>query len=85
MEQKTYQSVYLYGAPPNGAKKDVVIDPHLTVGAVKAILKKQFNIMPLLAINLVWNGKVLPDSMPWGQLRIPRSSTIGLITVVVGG
>jgi hypothetical protein len=43
----------LVGAPPGEAVKEIEIDPEMTVGEVKKIIRKKFNLPKTFELNLV--------------------------------
>ncbi len=54
----------------NDAERDIKFDPtRLSVGEVKDLLKKRYNLAPFLEVKIIHAGKTLvEDDIPWSRV-----------------
>ena len=53
----------LAGVPPNQAIQFVDIDPNSSIADVKKLVIRSFKLNPIIAIQFIYKGKVLPDNL----------------------
>lgn len=77
----------LTGAPPLEALKRVGIeDFRLYVWEFKRLLKRYYKLNPMLDIQLIFKGKVLPDTLLLNKIGLhPEKDVITIMALQGGG
>jgi len=76
----------LTGVPPDHAVKTVDIDVNRNVAEAKKAVRKAYKLNPILAIQFIHKGKVLPDNVRFASLNIhPTKDVITVMAVQAGG
>jgi hypothetical protein len=76
----------LTGVPPDHAIKVIELDPNKTVQEVKKTVQQEYKLNPVLAIQFIFKGKVLPDGMKLSKVGIhPRKDIITVMATQAGG
>jgi len=47
--------------PPDQAIKLIGVDPNQSIAEIKKNVQKEYKLNPILAIQFIFKGKVLPD------------------------
>ncbi len=58
----------LTGVPPDQAIKLIEVDPNQAITDIKKSVQREYKLNPILAIQFIFKGKVLPD-----DLKLQRS------------
>jgi hypothetical protein len=76
----------LTGVPPEQALKQIDIDPELNIQAIKKTVQQEYKLNPILAIQFIFKGKVLPDNMVFSKAKIhPKKDVITVMATQAGG
>lgn len=76
----------LTGVPPDQAVKVIELDPNKTVQEVKKTVQQEYKLNPVLAIQFIFKGNVLPDGMHLSKVGIhPRKDIITVMATQAGG
>jgi hypothetical protein len=76
----------LTGVPPDQAIKEVEIDPNSTISDVKKTVQQEYKLNPILAIQFIFKGKVLPDNIKFSKVGIhPKKDVITVMATQAGG
>jgi len=76
----------LTGVPPDHAVKSVDIDVNRNVADAKKMVRKAYKLNPILAIQFIHKGKVLPDNVRFASLNVhPKKDVITVMAVQAGG
>ncbi|MFX1395621.1 MAG: ubiquitin-like domain-containing protein [Promethearchaeota archaeon] len=76
----------LTGVPPDRAMKQIAINPNHSIGEIKKDIKKQYKLNPILAIQLIFKGKVLLDNLKFSKTGIhPKKDVITVMATQAGG
>jgi hypothetical protein len=76
----------LTGVPPEQAIKLIELDPNKTVREVKKNVQQEYKLNPILAIQFIFKGKVLPDAMKISKVGIhPKKDVITVMATQAGG
>lgn len=76
----------LVGVPPDQAMKLVEIDPNLMVAEVKKSIQHTYKLNQILAIHLLYRGKVIPDNIRFDRLGIhPKKDVVTVMAAQAGG
>jgi hypothetical protein len=76
----------LTGVPPDQAIKLIEVDPANSVMEVKKAVQREYRLNPILAIQFVYKGKVLPDTLKFSKVGIhPKKDVITVMATQAGG
>ncbi|TFG00620.1 MAG: hypothetical protein EU541_01755 [Promethearchaeota archaeon] len=76
----------LTGVPPEQAIKMIELDPNKTIQEVKKNVQQEYKLNPILAIQFIFKGKVLPDTMQFSKVGIhPKKDVITVMATQAGG
>jgi hypothetical protein len=76
----------LTGVPPDQAIKMIEIDPNLSISDIKKNVQKEYKLNPILAIQFIFKGKVLPDNLKFAKVGIhPKKDVITVMATQAGG
>ncbi len=76
----------LTGVPPDQAIKVIELDPNKTVQETKKTVQQEYKLNPVLAIQFIFRGKVLPDAMKMEKAGIhPQKDVITVMATQAGG
>ena len=76
----------LTGVPPDQAIKMIDVDPNLSVAEIKKTVQKSYRLNPILSIQFIFKGKVLPDNIKFVKLGIhPKKDVITVMGTAAGG
>ena len=76
----------LTGVPPDQAVKVIELDHNKTVQEVKKTVQQEYKLNPVLAIQFIFKGKVLPDGMKLSKVGIhPKKDIITVMATQAGG
>ncbi len=76
----------LTGVPPDQAMKNIEIDPEKSVGEIKKSVQQEYKLNPILAIQFIYKGKVLPDNIKFNKVGIhPKKDIITVMATQAGG
>ena len=70
----------LTGVPPDQAIRLIDVDPNQTSAEIKKEVQRAYKLNPILAIQFIFKGKVLPDNVKFSKVGI--SSKNDVITVM---
>ena len=75
----------LTGVPPDQAIKMIEIDPNLSISDIKKNVQKEYKLNPILAIQFIFKGKVLPDNLKFAKVGIhPKKDVITVMATQAG-
>lgn len=67
----------LTGVPPDQAIILIEVDTNYGIAEVKIIAQREFKLNPILAIQFIFKGKVLPDNFKYLTISIrPKKDVI---------
>ena len=76
----------LTGVPPDQAIKMIEVDPNHTIAEVKKNVQKEFKLNPILSIQFIYRGKVLPDNIKFAKIGIhPKKDVVTVMATSAGG
>jgi len=76
----------LTGVPPDQAVKTVDVDVNQNVADAKKQVRKAYKLNPILTIQFIHKGKVLPDNVRFASLGIfPKKDVITVMATQAGG
>ena len=76
----------LTGVPPDQAIMMIDINVSSTVAELKKVIQKAYKLNPILQIQFIFNGKVLPDNITFGRIGVhPRKDVITVMATQAGG
>ncbi|MBD3213555.1 MAG: hypothetical protein GF311_13185 [Candidatus Lokiarchaeota archaeon] len=76
----------LTGAPPTHAFKALNLEvPNLSVAEFKGAIQKEYKLNPILGIQLIFKGKVLPDNLKISKIGIHPTKDVITIMAIQGG
>ena len=76
----------LTGVPPDQAIKMIELDPDKPVGEIKKSVQQEYKLNPILAIQFIYKGKVLPDNIKFNKVGIhPKKDIITVMATQAGG
>ena len=69
----------LTGVPPDQAIKLIEVDPNQSIAEIKKTVQREYKLNPILAIQFIFKGKVLPDQLKFAKVGIhPKKDVIKL-------
>lgn len=75
----------LTGVPPDQAIKIIEVDSYQTIIDIKKIVQREYKLNPILAIQLIFKGKVLPDNLKLSKIEIhPKKDVICVMSIQSG-
>jgi hypothetical protein len=76
----------LTGVPPDQAIKQIEVDPSQTISEIKKSVQQEYKLNPVLAIQFIFKGKVLPDDLKFSKVGIhPKKDVITVMATQAGG
>ncbi len=76
----------LTGVPPNQAIQLVNVDPNSSIAELKNFLIRAFRLNPILTIQLIFKGKILPDNIRLRKVGFhPNKDVITVMSTQGGG
>lgn len=76
----------LTGIPPESAIKAIELDPNQKVQEVKRIVQREYKLNPVLAIQFIFKGKILPNDLRISKINIlPKKDIITVMASQAGG
>ena len=76
----------LLGVPPDQAVKTGDIDVNQNVAEAKKVIRKLYKLNPILSLQFIHKGKVLPNNVRFASLGImPQKDVITVMVSQVGG
>ncbi len=76
----------LMGVPPRLAIRYIECSPDISVFELKRKIQKEYQINPILAIQLLFKMKILPDALTLGKIAFdPRKDIISIMATQAGG
>jgi transcriptional regulator with XRE-family HTH domain/predicted transcriptional regulator len=77
----------LVGVPPETAIKSIMFDPfEKSIGEIKKQVQEIYGLNPILEIQFIHNGKVLPDHLTFSELGVhPQKDVITVMHTLAGG
>ena len=76
----------LTGVPPDQAIKLIEVDPNNTIAETKKTVQHEYRLNPILSINFIYRGKVLPDNLKFAKIGIhPKKDVVTVMATQVGG
>jgi hypothetical protein len=76
----------LVGVPPNQAIQLVNVNPNNSIAEIKKSLIRSFRLNPILSIQLIFKGKILPDNIRLRMVRFhPNKDVITVMSMQGGG
>ena len=86
MKKITEYRFRLTGVPPDQAIKIIELDLNQSVGEIKKSVQREYKLNPILAIQFIFKGKVLPDNIKFGGIGIhPQKDVITVMATQAGG
>ena len=74
------------GVPPDQAIKLIEVDPNQSIAEIKKTVQKEYKLNPILAIQFIFKGKVLPDNLKFAKIGIhPKKDVITVMATQAGG
>ena len=76
----------LTGVPPDQAIKLIEVDPNQSIAEIKKTVQREYKLNPILAIQFIFKGKVLPDNLKFAKIGIhPKKDVITVMATQAGG
>lgn len=76
----------LTGVPPELAVKSIEVDPNQKIYEIKKIVQREYRLNPILAIQFIFKGKLLPDELSLSKIKlIPKKDVITVMASQAGG
>ena len=76
----------LTGVPPDQAIKMIEINPEMSIAQIKKDVQKEYRLNPILAIQFIFKGKVLPDTIKFAKVGIhPKKDVVTVMATQAGG
>ena len=76
----------LTGVPPDQAIKMIELDPDKPISEIKKSVQQEYKLNPILAIQFIYKGKVLPDNIKFNKVGIhPKKDIITVMATQAGG
>ena len=76
----------LTGVPPDQAIKLIDINENHSVAEIKKNVQREYKLNPILAIQFIFNGKVLPDNKKFSEIGVnPKKDVITVMATQAGG
>ncbi len=76
----------LTGVPPDQAIRLIDIDTAAMVAEIKKDVQKAYKLNPILAIQFIFKGKVIPDNIKFAKMGVnPKADVITVMATQAGG
>lgn len=76
----------LTGVPPNQALKLIKVNSNLSIAEIKKSIQREYKLNPILGIQFIFKGKVLPDQLKFEKIGIHiKKDTITVMSTQGGG
>lgn len=76
----------LTGVPPDQAIKVIEINAQSSIMEIKREVQKEYKLNPILAIQFIFKGKVLPETLKFSKIGIhPQKDVITVMATQAGG
>ncbi|UYP46089.1 hypothetical protein NEF87_002374 [Candidatus Lokiarchaeum ossiferum] len=76
----------LTGVPPDQAIKLIDVDTGNTIAEIKKEVQKAYKLNPILAIQFIFKGKVIPDNLKFAKVGVnPKTDVITVMATQAGG
>jgi len=76
----------LTGVPPDQAIKVIDINVDDVVVDVKKVVQREYKLNPILAIQFIFKGKVIPDNVKFSKIGAnPSKDVITVMATQAGG
>jgi len=76
----------LTGVPPDQAIKMINVEVAATVVEIKKLVQKEYKLNPILQIQFIFKGKVLPDQLQFSKIGIsPKKDVVTVMATQAGG
>jgi len=76
----------LTGTPPEIGQKSIDVKPEFTVAELKKVVKDAYDLNPVLQVQFIFRGKVIPDGIVMQDIGIhPTKDTICVFATQSGG
>ena len=76
----------LTGVPPDQAIKLIEIDANNSIAEIKKVVQKEYKLNPILAIQFIFKGKVLPDNIKFTKVGVSaKTDVITVMATQAGG
>jgi hypothetical protein len=79
------QRIRLTGVPPNQAIKMLNSDTNQYISEIKKDVQKIYKLNPILAIQFIFKGRILPDDLKLAELGINPEKDIITVMATQGG
>lgn len=78
-------SFRLTGVPPSQAIKRIQINPDHSIAEIKKTIQREYKLNPILTIQFIFKGKVLPENLIFSKIGIhPKKDIITIISSMLG-
>lgn len=75
----------LTGVPPDQAIKTIKVDSYQIIADIKKIVQREFRLNPILEIQIIFKGKVLPNSLKLSKIEIhPKKDLLCVMSTQLG-
>ena len=75
----------LAGVPPNQALKLIKVDPNQSIAEIEKSVQREYKLNPILGIQFIFKGKVLPDQLKFEKIGINLKKDIITVMSTQGG
>lgn len=75
----------LTGVPPDQAIKLIKVNPNLPIAEIKRLVQRAYKLNPILRIQFIFKGKVLPDQLKFEKIGIHIKKDIITVMSTQGG
>jgi hypothetical protein len=76
----------LTGVPPEQAIKHIELNPNDSIYSIKKTVQSEYKLNPILAIQFIFKGKVLPDKLSFSKVGVhPEKDVITVMATQAGG
>ena len=66
--------------------KAIELDPNNSIAEIKKTVQREYKLNPILAIQFIFKGKVLPDQLKFAKIGIhPKKDVITVMATQAGG
>ncbi len=73
------------GVPPDHAYRLIDLDPNSSISDLKKQIQREYQINPILNIQLIFKGRILPDQLRFAKLGINFERDIITVMLTQGG
>ncbi|MHA1274569.1 MAG: ubiquitin-like protein [Promethearchaeota archaeon] len=75
----------LTGVPPSYAFRSFDLDLNKSIAEIKKDIQRKYKLNPILGIQLIFKGKVLPDNLKISKIGIHPTKDVITIMAIQGG